>query len=882
MVAARKPTGQTVRWGNGVLTKAVEFFAAGAKIETNPQASDGLAVNQNLLDRTTQTNVYKFTQSDYSGGMAFIPGGIGVDKADGNVYVSNEGIITRIKNYAGLGYAPTNQSDVKNPSNASVDISGGGLRTQSFVIPVTEAGAVHQRWFSRIGSNMWKEVDESTKSIEAMVPGGAAATIRAVGVSAGYPVISTVGTTADTYLRDPDLDDDTPTTFAAITHTDADDGFYVIQYLPNSGWTILIGNFGGEGPYVWGYSPTDFTNIFLGTPLTSLTRIVDTASKDIFGSLASVTVGPKNPAAAVVINGGGGAWSNLGNILNGSDNTYATSPSSLTGGTRIALYGPDFSAVPGVSRIVGLQFDPETKESNADDNLFWADVSDSAADTNVGGLKVLIDGEATGIRQRPSNTELATSDRVDTVGGPTDPLGTSLVGSQVQHGLGVELGWGSALGSTAQVSVDACPMSVTYQMPGTQISAGGTDIWGVRAHRLFPDRVAFVSDGVLETLDFTFDPARNEPTAALGYPNCGGMTWVHAAIPFGGSYAVAGGDTEGPGERILITQENGKPFDLTAQKISLYNGGKEWRCNALMDCNGMLGMQMVPTDYSDMQWAFWDPITGNVYWDTVQQSKTDLQISVQAIPYAEATLNVGQRQLYSPFPNTTKTAFRREYMPTNMYADPRKSHTSEARFNGSLSLTSKEMVVAYGEASVTLLRADHQERQIGDANSTTGTVELKIDTTGDTTVASPAVDHTFTSGFSATVASRGNYNVPKGKALQTMILKLTLTQGDGASPTSPNGLSNLLYFAPQWPQLRRVTLELVNWPTADIYALEDQLIAAQLQQSAMPLEFGGQKWMAAWDPTSFSVSLPTLNASQPDADVRNASISFYETYGSIT
>ncbi len=806
---------EEVTWASGA--DLVQFRALQVSGQSDDQVIPGTRTNSPEIDRLTRKGVQPIRFSDFSGGLTR-SGGIGNVKNDLNKYAINQGLWTHMPGLVYPGFNPTVVSNL-NANNWSTAISIGA-RVHSVNSALGDTG---QRWLAAIGGLIISDTSITNPALVAResLSSGIKAVAPLFLNSVNYLGFASSGQTDDLKGTTDVSGSSTFSWTELVTYSSASDTIWGMQYMAGmgpSGANIFTGSVGGTNQ-VW-YA--------LGTATipATLQPIVDTSSKDVEGSLAVTTTSAATPTttwqfgdAATTV-----AWANLTNLA-ASDNSYATVPfasSKVSYNLRVGFIGQ--FAPPQSAIIKGIQVGVEAHEAAANN------------DTTFESMQITINSATVGEnRGNPNAYELnATTDTTTTFGSTTDTWGLALTGADLAT-IGTELILRCSGGVNAgTASVDTLTMTLTYHMPGTAISLnqGG---WAVSPHPLFPNRFAYVEPvaddktAILQPrrlcfVDMEWDSAGNRPTGTKSYPNMGGITYLHHAIPFLGGYLLTGSSAAGPGDRVVLLKGDGTTLDY---QFPGFMGSTIYKVNALFPAGIYFIAQVVASDYSEMQYWLFDTVRSIWYADTVLQSKTGTSIALQPIPFSSAYLGAQQNQLYSLWPvSTTNLAGRREFMPSDLNQDPRKTNTTT--------------------------RLEYQERMIGSSASSTGTVRVQIDTTGTPGFADAAgaIDTTFTAGLDATVANRGVYQVPtSGVAYQTEIMRITLDQGSGTTTAGPNGLNILQTTHQEWAEDLRVyefQLSPDGHSKPDIIALLEELERVKTKKNVQPLKFGSVNCNASY------------------------------------
>jgi hypothetical protein len=786
-------------WGSG--NSQVTLRGSRMMVSTKDQVIPGTRTNAPEMDRLTRDGIQPVRFASFHDGLARL-GGIGDVRADINKFAKNQGIVTRIPGAALLPYNPTTQTSMTN----DLDISGFVALNRRIHSITSTLGVTGLRWLGGLGTLLLGDTSltDPTLVVRDTFTNIITSCANLVLNSTDYTAFATNGQTDDVKGTASVTGSANPTWVELVTNSNAADVIWAMAYFPNlgPGVNVFIGT-NGNVNQVW-YALRSAT-----VPATLL-PVVETSTKDVEGTLATTTT-----AETLATSGACQPSYTLGGItittdgaanITANDGTYLTQtfPAGLAvgdiGPNITALFSSQFSAVPLAAIVTGLTVKIEIKESNAAFNGYLNDVHLEVNGTQVGA-------------SIPDPAELDTSDTVKTMGGSTERWNIAELKGEDLTNIAVvfNIVKGANDGNDRDVTIDYVSLTVTWRLPGSAaaiaVNSGATALPAMPnfAHRMVllepivAQATAITVPRRLVYEDFVWDAEGNRPTATKEYPDVGGLVNIHHGTPVAGGYAVTGGPTAGPGETVLILKEDGKVVNTNLPKA---NGSVRFLCNALFERPGYIVAQMVASDNTDLQYWEFDLFTNQWHTGTVLQSLTATQIAAQPIPYAEATLNLQQNRIYSIFPNSTDIGVRREFIPPDMKADPRLSNTSEVKFASALYLQTMEMYLGYPEASNTISALDYQERAIGSSSSSTGTVKVDVEVGGDATLASPAISNTFTTGLSATVASRGHYPVPSsGSAYQTAIFRITLDQGSGSTTGTPNGVPVLATTVQEWGEV---------------------------------------------------------------------------------
>ncbi len=818
-------------------------------MRSDEQVIQGSRVNSPEIDRLTRKGQQGIRLVDFQGGLAQYTG-IGDVRSDLNKYALNQGLITRIPGALLLPFNPTLQTSMTNDVDVSA-FTAAGKRLHSTLSALNDTAL---RWFGGIGTLILGDTSSSDPALKVRAT-ALTNTITAIGnlYYNGAPCLA--------FATDGDTDDIRYTTdvsgtgnlslslFVAYSSGDRIDGMDYFPELGN-GVNIFFGKYGGVTG--WWYRNGSETS---GT---ALSPIVYANTKDIPGNLATLDTGYLHGTRNVDL-----YRETTDTNIFASDDAYGTGVPTAKDNLSSVIFSvagfPWPATTPRSASLIGLLAEVEAKESAADDNIDRLEVKilKGPPDATVGGGTTPESFAETKL----NTTELGTVDAYIVFGSFTDPwladvTMADFMASDFWMTINPYLSGGT---TTPSVSVDDVRIKVYYQPTGTQMT---TVLGGNRLERMpnFPNRMvsleprstdvsAITQPRRLVYTDFTYDADIGGPVGTKTYPDVGNLANVHHGVPIAGGYAITGGPMTGPGELVFILREDGKVVNT---RIPATNGGVVFKCTGLFALNGYLGAHMVSSDNTNMQDWYYDlGPRGGWFTDTVMQTLLGTQITTQPLVYAETALNLFQSQSYVLWPASTHIGVRRDYVPSDMNADPRLAASSITKFASAISLSTMNMFAGYADASNTLVWLEHQERAIGSSASATGTVKVEVETGGDSTFASPAVTTTFTSGLSATVASRGHYDVPtSGVAYQTLAWKVTLDQGSGTTTAGPNGVPILNNTVQDWAEdllVIDIQLERIGNSKATILKTLGALATLKKTKNVQPLKIGDFYGNAVYD-----------------------------------
>ena len=792
----------------------------------------GIRSQGSEVDRLGRRSVNPFVIDSLTAGFRNFHGlaSYGRDKT---AYWFNEGLWgTWLSGVCVLPYKNTTQTAL-----LSLDASGytaAALRVHSAMF--------NRRFIACMGPNLVK--DTSTSDPTLVLPATADNITNNVlsmweGVfnNVRYLVIGSAGQTDDVKgTTDPTAA--SITWVELVTHGNATDAIWAGGYHKASRKNLLIGQLNGTNG-VWSV-PFDAT-----VPVTAPTAVVKTSTKDLNGSLATVTISNTDPTVggnegrggveliAGTSSGGPGVWQSVANIFssNDVDARYVFGLNAATSGlegitSNLIAGGFDFSTVPLSAILVGLTATIECAEDNALNTVYLAET------------QLLVRGSVVG-QSRVSGAELGTTDAALTLGSTTDDWGPggTITGADLR-GIGLQFKFVYADTDTttgAGISVDHVRItSLVYRMPGTQITELNQGGFGINFNPANPDEFAYVNplvddtgaittDRELTILTVTDDPQGNRLVAevkrpALNLPYVGVIAWY-----LGGLVAFCGASSGSAWTQTKLVDAGGIVRDLGMPAFHGTNAVTVTQARAIG--SGLL----VDTAYLDgseaQRWMYYD---GRWFAAGVQQDKASA-ISTAPLLWAETTHGTTQQQMYRFFPvSTTSIAAAREFFPFDWSADPNIANLSQTRQDGPLGVIGLELDMAAPEGLKCALTAQIQTHYVDTtaAAGSYGTVRLRGDTGGDKTLASAEIDVTFGTGAGQTpkytdknlVASANN----PGINMPTAIWRIDLDHAAG-SAESPNGLNHVVYFNGQWQGQRILQYQVVSTSAAYIAHLLDDL-----------------------------------------------------------
>lgn len=844
-------------------------FKARPAFQMLPSTYPAVRGSGSEADRGARTDVLPLFLDSFHGGFkpdsAILPYG-----SNKIFYRGNDGVYgTWLPGKATKAYKPTTQADL-----ISVDASAyrsGNKRVHSVMWP-TSSGL---RWIGAIGAYILTDTSTTNPALkQPSTADNVSDNVLAMWIgpvdSAGTEelFIGSDGQTDDCKsTADPTADSISWT--SRITYSNANDriwwGFYS-QTLKRHIVAGVINDVAG----IYAFDPATASY-----PLTSSTLqpVVWTDTKDQLGDIAAVTLGATAPSGASFVPGSGDTgptsvlsahgqnsdgtptesqgigsrwdqWSGLGNLV-ASDDSRATATfhhTQITAGTAstggyvgttqgnvqinsdiLVPTGYNFTAIPLAAQLTGAVVAVERVEAA------------SGNDITIRRVQLFLDGSPIG-ENRADGSELPTSEASASYGSSTDFWGVKLTGDQLQRlTCCVQYKSSSTANSSGTVSIDTITLNPTYQFPGykTHVNEGS---WGLGEMPSAPGVFVAVepetddATGInvprrLAYYNFSLDGAGNRITLdRVDYPDTQ-APYVGDADFLQGGTPVAVGANSGLINHVKLVKDVNTTVNLN------YHGkdvSDEWEVYKLYGKGTVLLEDANTTDSDDAQLQCYEGsnVAGH-YAVGVKQSLSGTTIAAKPLYWAEhaGRLNLQQNVHYRFFPHsTTGLSVEREFVPWNMYDDPNLFNTSQTKTDSAVSITSCELDYGAGESIRALTALMGQSRMVDDG-TLYGTERVRVETDGDVTVASPAVDFTIGSD----VDPFAYYNVAAsevpGKPMQSSIFKLTAASSTSSAKT-PNLLPVLTEAIGKFKQGRRWAFQ-VEKP-ADLPFIVEQIQALEL------------------------------------------------------
>ena len=835
------------------------------------------------VQREARTGINPFAYNDMSGGLMTTSQTQDWQRDKNRIYKSDGGRFA-FPSVGALPFKTTLQTAL-----AAVDISGYRAANKRVHAVQSNLGAAYNVIYYLLGPNLYKPTSSSNP---ALIPPATADNISDGVLSAVETtlagtrglLISTDGTTSDTRITaDPTADSISWT--EAITHA-AGEGAWAMWDFPHLRHLVLAGLFNGDTTARMYYIPYDAT-----LPATPNFCPAE-ESKDVPNpNNATVTLGPNNPTifaqmrngshtqtgSAVIVSDITADWATPASAAS-SNNSYAThtpiesSAAVVYLSPKFILSGYGFTPADAAV-VVGSTFSPEVKESNADDNQFWAN-SELDGGSGIGGLTVVKDGAPTSYVYTPSTSEIPTTDTTQAVGSSTLTL-APLTGADVKNsGFGVALQFINDSASTTPVgSVDACPITLYVKPPGfpVYVNKGGygkgrTDPTNAnRFHYCQPNRDEATT--VLLNRELWAYVAAYDPDGARI-----GLTQgrVNAQLPhvedwdyYLGGIAAAGGNVPGGARQLKLIGSDGVARNLPFDGI---HGSTAVRIMAVKAHGVALYMWVANADGTDLQkWMYYD---GKMYPEGVLWSKPNSgALANLPLAFAEHPLDTYQNQIRAFVPFSTNTGVGRQFYPDDPLSNPMVVHSAEVKADGPLTTQGVRLNVMPEESLKTLLMMQYQNTEL----SSTNTVTYSVNTDGDYAFASNEVSRLFDDA-SAGTATYTDYNIVSsndpGVAFKTMMVKFALTHSAGGAGT-PNAFPMLFFISAQHKALLqyRVYLDEAGQRLAPIQML-NQIQTAQNSKQAFRLFGGGFDDVVQVEDFNFIFKRTVIGKSSPTwADV---------------
>jgi hypothetical protein len=791
---------------------AVGFRAI--RLNTNTAASEHPALRTGPnVDRTGRAGLFAFVMDDLSGGFRTLStiGSYGFDKT---FLYKNEGVMTHIPGIATLAYALTSQSSV-----ISGDFTGynaGNRRVHS----VNWAAATGQRFIALLGPHLIKDTSVSDPIL---IPPATAdnitddvltAWIGPISSTSQVLIIGTDGQSDDIkYTTDPTADDVQWTSL--VTFANANDRCWAGAWMPQlgTGWHVFQGKINDvDGWYA--FKPTDTVPL----TSTSLTPVVYEATKDEVND-----DNPQQSTAAIfahtAVTGesasgwAGEAWSSIAEILD-DDGSYAT---AATNANQLSepiggLFDFRDELPPGGAVVTGFQHTYQRLESNAAANqtahaLFigTAVTQEPTASTDTGtetAYTPLSINKADTAEFGTTVEEITTGDTTSDFWG----MDFSLAEWRSPN-LGVFLVLAQAVAGHT-ISVEAWKATIGFKRTGTHVTGITQGGWTIGPMPSDPNTLptiepvidqetAITAQRVLKLNRFAFDTDGGRPVmASIEIPPVS-MGYVGVAAHFQGGVVVIGGNNSTVFNECKLVDSEGIVRNLNMPKT--HAGTAITAVKAVAQGNVLLVWVANVANTDAQLWMFFDGA-----WHALGplQSKSSA-ITQRPIYWAETVNGLEQSQGYLLIPNSTTSLMgTRQFIAPGLFDDPALHNTTQLRHNGPLAVTTPILDMGTIETIKALLTLQAQSFQLDD-DTLYGSARLEIDTTGDQTFATPAVDVTFGTDTGDTNPFV-DYNVVEdtnkpGVLIPTATMRLTLDSGTGVAK-SPQPLPIVFWMTGIWPR----------------------------------------------------------------------------------
>ena len=375
---------------------------------------------------------------------------------------------------------------------------------------------------------------------------------------------------------------------------------------------------------------------------------------------------------------------------------------------------------------------------------------------------------------------------------------------------------------------------------------------------------------------FSFDPDRNGAIYTRTKFNTN-LPYVGGGQYFQGGVAFYGGSNHTIWNQVKHVGSDGISRDLG---FPTTHGANPLTITAMFSQGSFLIVDTAETDGSEAQRFVY--FNGKWYAGWVLQSKSNA-IATEPILWAESTGGLQQNVQYRFFPvSTTNLAAAREFVPADLTDDPHRTNTSQVKQNGALYTQFVELDVGPEEANKAILALNMQSRRVDD-NTSYGSVRVRVDTGGDTAVASAEVDETFDAA--AEILTDRNLSTTAvgdpGVTYRTQIVRLTLGHAAGSAFT-PNGLPVLELLAMQWPHYETfaVVLDPEKQTISSPSALITRLKAESDSKVSQRFQGGGYDCPAVWEKADFQYTWFGLGRMQPGwKGVKKAVLTFRRVPG---
>lgn len=870
------PLPQQISWGG------IPFMANYVPMSLSPSVLQGLRTGAEV-ERSGRDGVETLAIDDLSKG--FMPmsgfGSWGQDK--GRTYI-NQGVIVHVPGTAALAYKNTTVADLIAADFSGMRAANKRLHSAMFA----------SRWYGFLDVHMIKDTSTSDPTLVLPTSDGITEKVTAVAVLTlgGTNYLVTAGSTTDDIQGTTDPSASTPTWAKVVTLSGTP---YINAIAPmnhlGSGWFVVIGNPTGTAG-VWAAKNS------ASLPATLSEVVLASVSDQTNLSNSTLNTGAKSPTAAIIAYydtpTGTNTITNPTNVL-ASDGNYAAYPNATTAAATtvygVFVSGFDFSAIPDNADIVGITAEVERKETDAAVNAFdnIINFAHSPRATFLAGVGPTTQVTTIG-ENKADATEWATADAYFTYGGAADRWSTDLTTDLIKSSdFGLFVGWRQASVAAQHSEIDHIRLTVHYRLKGATtmpVSGGFTcgplpnnpslvpviepesaDLTGITVRRL------------LKYYEFTYDATADHLHVDVSYPATG-INYCGVMCHFQGGVAVAGGSNETVWNQVKLVGSDGQTRNLRFPTIH----GTEPQTITKMEGHGnALIVDVADTDGGNaQQWIY-----ENEKWNAlgVLQSIANT-IATEPILWAETVHNLKQDFDYRFFPvSTTALAGARWFLPSSsdIYTDPHVVNTTQVKTDGSPYVQVVRLDGGAPESLKTLLTAQLQSFQVDD-NTSYGTVGLKIGTSSDLTLASPAVSMTFGTGGSNTPGFTV-YNVKAGTNdpgvdFNTLTIRLTLGHQTNSAET-PNPLPLILNFVGQWEDYEIVPYRLSVEHNHDIMNIVERIKTLKRTKNVQRLLGGSFNDPAAFIDAKINYR-PGLSTTQPTSrDVISADLYFRITPGSV-
>ena len=777
------------------------------------------------VDRATRENTFPFVLDSMDGG--FVPQSGFFGPAFKNRPYRNQGIMVHIPRLASLAYKSTSVAALDD-----IDISGFRAANKRVHSIMSSLGVSGQRFLAAIGSKVYIDTSTTNPALTLADDGLTNNVVSIANLKLNntlYTAVSTDGQTNDTRGA-TDVTAGTPFSGGTelVTHANSADRFYAMDHFPSLRYNVFFGVINNVNG-VWAYPDGAAT-----LPLTSSTLqpVVFEASKDIEDpNGVTYTTAMLSPAFATgeqISNTN--VWTNVNNVLASDDNrAKANNADSVDFAGRVTSWGYDTlgAGIHDSDLITGYQFRIEALRGS-DTQAAFTKVTPSM---NLGGAPL-------------QEQLIGTSDANYDFGSTTNRMGLNKTGADLKSLIVYATHYVAydGAGSNNYIEYDyATGVTLTYKPLGTQIKfpQGG---WqpGKPPHRAA--RMAYVhpvtdelattfKPHIVSFIDFSFDAAGNRLVGTTSQPPTQ-MDYVDDANWYQGGLAVSGGNVGGPGQSVKLIDDADVTRDLGFPAV---HGSTPVRVVSMFARGAVLVAYVCDNASTDAQcWMYWNGrwnILGVLFSKAIGGA-----MSTQPLAWSEKTLGTQQNQGYCFYPSSTNTAYVRQFIPADpMNADPFLVNTTEVKQDGPLYVDTLEIEVLPSEANSAIMALQCQSRRVDD-NTAYGSVNVKVNVTGDHTFGASAVNETFDATAECFTDRNLFSSGDPGVACKTVITRFTLDHEAGTAK-SPNALPVILFKVAEHKPLEKFDIYLADEQDENPVSLAKRLRA--LKNSKVAQRFLG-------------------------------------------